>query len=33
VKLERDRFDSLSLYPQKEVYVKPLKTKIFAEVA
>jgi len=33
VKLERDRFDSLSLHPQKEVYVKPLKTKIFAEVA
>jgi sulfate transport system ATP-binding protein len=33
VKLDRDRFDSLSLHPQKEVYVKPLKTKIFAEVA
>ena len=33
VKLERDRFDRLDLYAQKEVYVKPLKTKVFAEVA
>ncbi|WP_055076699.1 sulfate/molybdate ABC transporter ATP-binding protein [Pseudanabaena sp. 'Roaring Creek'] len=31
VKLERDRFDSLGLHPQKEVYVKPLKTRVFAE--
>lgn len=31
VKLERDRFDSLDLHPQKEVYVKPLKTRVFAE--
>jgi sulfate transport system ATP-binding protein len=33
VKLDRDRFDSLSLHPQKEVYVKPLKTKTFAKIA
>ena len=33
VKLDRDRFDHLGLYPQKEVYVKPLRTKVFSEVA
>ncbi|BBC26890.1 sulfate/molybdate ABC transporter ATP-binding protein [Pseudanabaena sp. ABRG5-3] len=33
VKLERERFDSLGLHAQKEVYIKPLKTKVFAEVA
>lgn len=33
VKLERDRFDSLGLRPQQEVYVKPARTKVFAEVS
>ncbi len=30
VKLERDRFDRLGLHPKKEVYIKPLKTKVFS---
>lgn len=33
VKLERERFDSLGLHAQKEVYIKPLKTKVFSEAA
>ena len=33
VKLERDRFDRLDLYPKKEVYIKPLKTRVFSAVA
>ncbi len=33
VKLERDRFDRLGLHAQKEVYVKPLKTRVFSGVA
>jgi hypothetical protein len=33
VKLERDRFDRLGLCQKKEVYIKPLKIRVFASVA